>query len=79
MIIIDTLDADLNRASLAKVLYHLMWMPWTGDALKISKKQWHGLFTINEIKYFLIFPAFLCRPLNYGFVVIGALSQPLIL
>lgn len=79
VVIVDTLDADLDGTGFAKVLNHLMRMPWTGDALKISKEQWHSLFTINEIKNFLIFPALLCRPFHYGFVVVGALSQPLIL
>lgn len=56
VVIVDALDADLDGAGLAKVLNHLVWMSWTWYALKVSKQQWHRLFTIYEIKYFLIFP-----------------------
>ena len=79
MIVVDALDADLDGTGFAKVLNHFMRMSWTRYALKVSKEQRHSFFTIDEIKYFLIFPAFVCRPLNYGFVVIRTLSQSLIL
>jgi len=79
VVVIDTLDTDLDRAGFAKVLNHFMRMSWTRYALKISKKEWHSFFTIDEIKYFLIFPAFFCRPLNYGLIIIGTFSEALIL
>jgi hypothetical protein len=79
MVVIDTLDTDLNGAGFAKVLNHFMRMSWTRYALKISKEQRHRFFTIDKIEYFLIFPAFFRRPLNYGLIVIGTLSESLIL
>jgi hypothetical protein len=79
VVVIDTLNTHLDGTCFAKVLYHFMWMSWTWYALKISKEQWHSLFTIDKIKYFLIFPALLSRPLNYGLVIIGTLCQSFIL
>ena len=79
VVVIDTLNTHLDGTCFAKVLYHFMWMSWTWDALKISKEQGHSLFTIDKIKYFLIFPALLSRPLNYGLVIIGTLCESLIL
>ncbi len=59
VVVVDTLDADLDGAGLAKVLNHLVWMSWTWYTLKISKQQWHGFFTIYEIENFLIFATLL--------------------
>ena len=79
MVVIDTLNTDLYGASFAKVLNHFMWMSRTRYTLKVSKEQRYSLFTIDKIKYFLIFPAFFSRPLNYWLIVVGTLSEPLIL
>jgi hypothetical protein len=79
VVVIDTLNTDLDGAGFAKVLNHFMRMSWTRYALKITKEQRHSFFTIDKIEYFLIFPAFFRRPLNYRLIVIGTLSKALIL
>ena len=78
VVIIDTFNTHLDRASFAEVFNHLVRMFWARDAFKVSEQQWHCFFTVYEIEDFLIFPTLLSRTLNNRLIVIWAFGQSFI-
>ena len=77
VIVVDTFNANLDRACLAKVLNHLMRMPRARYALEVTEQQRHCLLAVNEIKYFLVLSAFICCSFNNGLIVIWTLGESL--
>ena len=54
-----------------------MWVLRAWDTLKVSEQKRHGFLRVNEVYDLLIFSAFICGPLHYWLIIVGALGKPL--